>query len=152
MLPTHPLKDGHMSGGQYRWLQVTQRCGSVQKLSPGVSFSGTSVHFLIRAISHVYSLVKRGGMKLSASGQTDVAIKSQFCLQRGKRDWRILGATEVLCPRGFHLCDRNPFPMLQNKIKSQLIDLSRGNSHNSDIKFVPVVPSKDPFIGFEQVI
>lgn len=122
------------------------------ELSPGVSFSGTSVYFLVRAFSHVYPLVKRGGTKLSASGQIDAAIKSGFCLQRGKWDWRILGATEVLCPSGFHVCDRNPFPMLQNKIKSQIIDLSRGNLHNSDIKFVPVVPSKYPFIGFEQVI
>ena len=40
------------------------------ELSPGVSFSGTSVYVLVRAMSHVYPLVKRGDMKLSDLGKS----------------------------------------------------------------------------------
>lgn len=125
--------------------------GVCRVISRSLLFRDFSIFFGQGFLTCLPSSQKRGH-EIECIWQIDAAIKSGFCLQRGKWDWRVLGATEVLCLSGFHVCNRNPFPMLQNKIKSQILDLSKGNLHNSDIKFVPVVPSKYPFIGFEQVV
>lgn len=73
---------------------------------------------------------QKRGHEIECIWAEGAAGKLQFCLQGGKGDWSIHGARQVLC-------DRNPFPMVQNnKIKVWLIALSRSNLYNSDIKFV----------------
>lgn len=81
--------------------------GVYRIISRSLLFRDFSICFGQGNVTCLPSSQKRGH-EIEWSGRIDAAVKSCFCWQRGWWDWCILGAMEVLCPSGFHLCDLFP--------------------------------------------